>query len=283
MRTRRIARASATRCYRATSAVRPPPDFLVIGAQRAGTTSLFRALATHPGVLTPVLQTKGVHYFDTSYDKPLDWYLAHFPTTLARKLAQRRTRVAVVSGEASPYYVFHPAAPARIARDLPETRLIVMLRDPVVRAHSHYHHMLFEGHESAATFEEAIDLEPARLEGEEERLLADPGYVSKHHQHHSYLARGEYASQLQRLQALFPPERMLVLDSHRVFAEPREGLRRVLHFLGLPEHPAVAFKALNSGEYPKMLPGTQRRLREHFEVSDRELPRLLEWTPSWRG
>lgn len=282
MGARRMARAGAVRCYRTTSGVRPAPDFIVIGAQRAGTTSLFRALSAHPGVLTPVLGTKGVHYFDTSYDKPLDWYLAHFPTTFARRLASRRLGVPVVSGEASPYYVFHPAGPARIAKDLPGTRLIIMLRDPVIRAHSHYHHMVFEGHESASTFEEAINLEPTRLKGEEERLLADPGYVSKHHQHHSYLARGDYARQLKRLQPLFPPEQILVLDSHRFFAEPREGLARVVGFLGLSADPAVSFRALNSGTYPQMLPETRRRLSEHFTASDLELAGLLGWTPSWR-
>lgn len=281
LRSRRVIRTVAVGSLRTTSRVRPAPDFLIVGAQRCGTTSLFRALSAHPGILTPVLGTKGVHYFDTSYGRPLDWYLAHFPTTLARRVASLRAGVPAVAGEASPYYVFHPAAPARIAEALPDAQLILLLRDPVSRAHSHYHHMLFEGHETAGSFEEAIDLEPARLEGEEERLLADPLYVSEHHQHHSYLARGNYAHQLQRLHTLFPPEQTLVLDSSRFFADPRDGLARIQEFLGLRVHPAVVLKALNGGDYPDLLPQTLRRLREHFEASDRELSRLLGWAPSW--
>lgn len=281
LHTRRVARTVTVSCLHATAGARPAPDFLVIGAQRAGTTSLFRALSAHPGIFTPVLQAKGVHYFDTNYGRPLTWYLTHFPTSLALRAASRRHGVNAVAGEASPYYVFHPAAPARIAEDLPRVKLIFMLREPVGRAYSHFQHMLFEGHEAAGSFEEAIALEPGRLDCEEARLLADPSYVSMHHQHHSYLARGRYAEQLRRLQGLFRPSQILVLDSHQLFAEPREGLAEVLHFLGLPPHPAVELRSLNGGTYPPLLAGTARRLRQYYEAGDIELARLLGWAPSW--
>lgn len=281
VRTRKLARATVVGCLRPTAALRPAPDFVIVGAQRCGTTSLFRALAAHPGVIEPVLGTKGVHYFDTAYDRPLDWYFAHFPSRLVRGRSARRLGHPVVTGEASPYYVFHPASANRMAKDIPDTKLIVLLRDPVRRAYSHYHHMVFEGHETAPTFEAALDLEPARLAGEEQRLLADPSYVSRNHQHFAYLARGQYAEQLRRLQALFPPEQLLVLDSHRFFAEPQQCLLLVVDFLGLPSHPAVVLRALNGGDYPAIAPGTLRRLEEEFAASNAELPALLGWTPSW--
>jgi hypothetical protein len=168
-----------------------------------------------------------------------------------------------------------------MADTIPNARLIVMLRDPIRRAHSHYHHMRFEGHEHAPTFEDAIDLEASRLAGEEERLLADPGYVSPSHQHHSYLARGDYAAQLRRLLALFPRQQILVIDSQRFFADPVAGVGDVLRFLGLPTNSVPALAALNGGTYPPMAPSTRSRLEDHFAASNAALPGLLGWTPTW--
>jgi hypothetical protein len=283
VRVRRVVRGAAVQGCRATVAMRPPPDFVIVGVQRCGTTSLFRALSTHPAVFSPVLSSKGVHYFDTNYDKPFKWYVSHFPTQLTRGLASRRIGASVIAGEASPYYVFHPAAPARMAQALPAARLIVMLRDPVERAWSHYHHMRFEGHESARSFQEAIDLESHRLAGEEPRLIADPAYVSPHHQHHSYLARGQYAQQLNRLYTVYPSEHVLVLDSHRFFAAPDAGFETVLRFLGIPPShlPASRMMRRNAETYPPIPAATVRRLREHFEEGNRQLVKLLGWVPTW--
>lgn len=269
------------RGLRATSSLRPPPDFLVVGAQRCGTTSLFRALSAHPAVLPPALSIKGVHYFDSHYDQPLSWYLAHFPTARTRRAATRRAGATAVTGEASPYYVFHPAIPGRIARDVPGARVVLLLRDPVARAYSHYQHMVWEGLETAGSFEEAIDLEGDRLQGEEERLLADPAYTSPHHQHHSYVARGRYGQQLARLRAHFPEEQVLVVDSHRLFVDAQAEVARVLAFLGLPEHPAVDLRSLNGGAYEPPSGATVQRLRDHYASDSEQLVEQLGWTPTW--
>src|SRR5690606_40669681 len=116
---------------RITASRRRPPDFLVVGTQRGGTTSLYHALRQHPGFLRPWLR-KGVHYFDMAYHHPMGWYLAHFPTQ--RRVAARAAELGhpVVTGEFSPYYMWHPSAPGRIAADLPDVTLVAMLRDPVV-------------------------------------------------------------------------------------------------------------------------------------------------------
>jgi len=109
------------------------PSFLIVGAQRAGTTSLHRALIQHPNVLSPVLH-KGVHYFDVAYPKGMRWYRAHFPLRSAGASVAARTGATAITGESSPYYMFHPAAPSRITADLPGVKAIVLLRDPVERA-----------------------------------------------------------------------------------------------------------------------------------------------------
>ena len=120
---RRI-RAIAARSGRLTASWRMQPRFLIIGAQRCGTTSLYTSLTAHPAVLPAVLH-KGVHYFDTAYGRGPAWYRAHFPLQLTADRVERRTGSAPITGESSPYYLFHPLAGERIARDLPEVRLPV--------------------------------------------------------------------------------------------------------------------------------------------------------------
>jgi hypothetical protein len=256
------------------------PDFLIIGAQRCGTTSLFRNLAAHPVVVPPLFQ-KGIHFFDLNYGRGLRWYRGQFPV---RSIADRRVAATghrAVSGEASPYYVFHPLAAERIARDLPAVKLIVLLRDPVERAFSAYRQETARGFETEPV-ERALELEETRLAGELERIQADPDYVSFHHQHHAYLARGRYAEQLKRLFDLIGRERVLVLESTSFFAAPQPVWERVLAFLGLPTwHPPVfgRHNAQPSAPVPDRL---RERLEEYFEPHDAELTAMLGEVPTWR-
>lgn len=256
------------------------PHFLIVGAQRCGTTSLFRYLTAHPVVVPPLFQ-KGIHFFDMQYGRGLRWYRGQFPL---RTLADRRvagTGQRAVTGEASPYYVFHPLAAERIARDLPEVKLIVLLRDPVERAFSAHKQETARGFETES-FERAIELEKSRLDGDLERLAADPGYVSFHHQHHAYLARGRYAEQLHRLYDLVGPERVLVLESADLFAAPEKTWERVLEFLELATWDPPAFGRHNAQASPPLPDRLRGRLEEYFEPHDAELARLLGAEPSWR-
>src|SRR3954447_18625468 len=106
---------------RPTARWRMVPDFLIIGAQRAGTTSLFHYLQRHPSVMQSSI--KEVHYFDGSYNRGRRWYLSHFPL-------RRATSGGRITGEATPYYLFHPTVPTRVAVDFPDVKLIAILRDP---------------------------------------------------------------------------------------------------------------------------------------------------------
>ena len=158
---------------RITAPARMLPSFLICGGQRCGTTSLYRALAAHPVVLKAVLH-KGVHYFDTAYHRGLAWYRGHFPLQRTALKVEQRFGVPAQTFESSPYYMYHPHAVARIARDLPGVKLIALVRDPVERAYSQHAHELARGFESETSFGRALALEPARLRGQEERLAVDP-------------------------------------------------------------------------------------------------------------
>ena len=256
---------------------RPLPDFLIIGAQRCGTTSLYRYLEKHPQVIGAA-PSKGVHYFDVHHERSLRWYRAHFPTRRRRG----RTGGRAVTGEASPYYVFHPHGPDRVRAAVPNVRLILMLRDPVIRAFSQYQQEYARGFEDAETFEQALELEPGRLAGERERMLADPGYDSHAMQHYAYVARGEYATQLEAWRARFDPDQLLVVQAEEFFTDPETAYRGVLDFLGLPV-PArpPQFKAHNARPAGGMAPETRTRLAEHFAEPNRRLEELLGRRLGW--
>jgi len=273
--TKRAAHALSVTAGRVTAPLRMLPGFLIVGAQRCGTTSMYRALSEHPAVLKPVLH-KGVHYFDVNYERGPAWYRAHFPLT-------RGGGRAAAAFESSPYYMFHPLAAERIAADLPGVKLIVLVRDPAERAYSAYAHELARGFETES-FPRAIDLEAERLDGVAERIVAEPGYLSHSHQHHAYRARGQYAEQLSRMERLFGRDRVHVVDGGDFFAEPEPVYDGVLEFLGLTfaGRGYPAFERHNARPPSPMPEALRARLDAHFAPFDEHLTGWLDRVPSWR-
>ena len=196
-----------------TAHLRQPPDFIIIGTQRGGTTSLYRYLAAHPEI--GQASRKEVHYFDRYYENGMDWYLAHFPERGEYRLV----------GEASPYYVFHPEAPERILAAVPQAKFILLLRNPVDRAYSQYQMKVERGLETLP-FAEAIEREPERLAATDDPL--DPAW-----RHHSYLARGVYVNQIKRWFEYFPRDQFLIIKSEDFYAEPVQILHQTQAFLGV--------------------------------------------------
>jgi hypothetical protein len=262
-----------------TRRYRDLPDFLIIGAQRCGTTSMYRYLAQHPAVAPAVLR-KGVHYFDLQYTRGDDWYASHFPSRPYKAMLSRRAGQSVFTGEGSPYYLFHPAVASRVATTIPSVRLIVMLRDPISRAYSHYQHEVARGFESLP-FEDALKMEEERLAGEAERLCADPNYYSFSHQHHSYASRGVYVDQLRRWMALFPQTQILIVDSGDFFAQPERAYSDVLAFLGLRDHSLKRYPNLNAHRYDPMSDRARAFLEAVFDEPNRALNAFLARAFSW--
>lgn len=278
---KRAAQTLSVAAGRLSSAARVLPGFLITGGQRCGTTSMYRALSAHPAVLKPVLH-KGVHYFDTGYDRGPDWYRGHFPLRITTRRVAARTGIRPLVFESAPYYLCHPLAAERIARDLPGVRLIILLRDPAERAYSAHAHELARGFEAEASFERALDLEDERLAGEAEKIIANPAYRSHSHQHHAYLDRGRYIDYLERLEKLFGRDRLHVVDSHDFFATPEPVYADVLDFLGLPQLGRPAFERHNARMRAPMPEPLRIRLMDHFEPYDARLADWLGRPPSWR-
>jgi Sulfotransferase domain len=273
---KRLAQSVAVAGGRLTSRSRMLPGLLIVGTQRGGTTSMYRALSQHPLVRKPRWH-KGIHYFDLEYGRGLGWYRAHFP----RAGEAGPEGAAPLTFESSPYYMLHPLAGERIARDLPGVKLLVLVRDPVERAYSAHAHEIARGFETEP-FERALELESQRLAGEVERMVADPGYRSPALQHQAYVYRGQYAEQLERLEALVGRERLHVVDSGDFFADPEPAYDAVLGFLGLPNLGYPVFDRHNARPRAELAEGLRRQLGEHFAPHDARLERWLGGAPSWR-
>jgi hypothetical protein len=276
---RRVGRYAYAHVSKLSAPLRLEPGFVLIGIQRCGTTSLFRALSAHPQLAAPSFW-KGVNYFDLNYYRGTVWYRSHFPVaeTARRKAARYGPPVAF---EASGYYAYHPCAMERLARDMPAMKLAVMLRDPVVRAYSAYKHEHARGFEQES-FERALELEDDRLRGEDDRMREDPTYESFSHRHQSYRHRGHYAEQLERVFKYFPREQVHVIDSAEYFSQPGQEYGRLLAFLGLRpfEPPFSRWNARAGGP----MPARARQLLEgHYPAHDKRLAELLGRPLSWMG
>ncbi|MEP7022347.1 MAG: sulfotransferase [Actinomycetota bacterium] len=277
---KRAAHAVSLTAGRLTSPARMLPGFLIVGAQRCGTTSMYRTLSQHPAVVKPFLH-KGVHYFDMNYGHGPGWYRAHFPLAAMARRAAAGSGAAALTFESSPYYMFHPLAPARIAADLPGVKLIVLVRDPVERAYSAYTHERARGFETE-DFKRALDLEEERTVSEAARIRADPAYLSHSHQHQAYVARGRYVEQLEVLDKNVGTDRILAVDSGDFFARPEPVYDRVLDFLGLPHHGYPVFERHNARPRSAMPDSLRARLDQYFRPWDEQLAAWLPQTPSWR-
>jgi hypothetical protein len=245
-----------------------PPHFIIIGAQRCGTTSLFEHFKKHANFACPI--RKELHYFDKKYRLGPEWYRAQFPPL----------KDGVITGEASPYYLFHPHVPKRIQQWNSEVKLIVLLRNPVDRAYSHYHHEVRRGHESLA-FEQAIEAEKERLRVELERLRADEQYYSPVHRRFSYLSRGVYVEQLEFYRQFFAREQMLILQSEELYQSPDTVLRSVADFLAIPPFRTSDNAPYNTGYYAKMSESTRRLLVDYFRPHNARLYDYLQRNLGW--
>jgi len=264
---RAVLRATFRAYGLATAGFRPLPSFLILGAQKAGTTALYAYLRWHPQVTGPSF--KEVSFFDRHYARGERWYRAHFP-------ALRRAAV----GEASPSYLLHPLAPERVAGLLPNARLIALLRNPVERAFSHYQYEVSLGREPLS-FEDALAAEEERLRGEVERMLRDPTYFSYAWWNYTYLARGRYAEQLERWYAVVPRERLLALFTEELAQDPGGTYRRVLEFLGLDAHDLPSYPRIFEREYEHMPVDTRAQLESSFAEPNSRLQAMLGRELHW--
>lgn len=261
-----------------TGRMRILPDFIIIGAQRCGTTSLFYYLSQHPDVYASF--PKEVHFFSNYYQKGINWYRSHFPLYWQKSRLLRNSHHNFMTGEATPYYLSHPHAPQRVFETVPDVLLIVLLRNPIERAYSHYQHEVKMGAENLS-FEEAIDKEEERLTSEVGKLIEDKNYRSFNHQHFSYLSRGIYVDQIEAWSRYFHPEQLLILNSEHFNEYPGNVLRVVREYLGLANWELTEYKKYHAARYIPMQMDTRERLTRFFEPHNQRLYEYLDINFGW--
>jgi len=215
------------------------PNFLIIGAQKSGTTWLAYQLRQHAEVFMP---PREVHFFDvaSNFEKGLAWYESHFEDAGSRPAIGEKTPEYMWVGGRGPGHL--PTVHRNIHAALPEARLVMILRNPVDRAISHVNHLIRAG--QLGPMERIDDL----LVGRRRHLVADIGVID----------RGRYVDQIAAFRELFDPRRMLILIYEEdVVSHPGEGLAKVAQFLGIESTSPV-------------LPLTRRR-----NAADRTRARLL--------
>jgi len=271
-------------CYRLLAApLKRLPDFLILGAARSGTTSLYAYLTALPWIGGPFY--KEVHFFNCRWYRGKRFYRSRFPLLLAKRAAALRHRAPFRLGEASPTYLFYPYVAERAARMLPQAKLIVLLRNPVDRAYSAWRHAVgFEGEN--LPFEEALAQEENRLEaGGYPEDQADEPELLFSAAHHTYVRQGLYAEQLERWFAVYPREQILVLDSKSLHADPEAIVRQVCEFIGTTFQPTGSYPALNgSHEGDASAPladDTRQYLVELFRPHNERLYELLGRRFDW--
>ncbi|TWT52642.1 Sulfotransferase domain protein [Rubripirellula amarantea] len=248
---------------RATSYWRPLPSFLVIGFQKCSTTSLYSHLALHPQV--QVSHRKEIDYFGCDTGQDLAWYRSHFP--------MRRSKTIAI-GEASTMYAYMPQAPAEAKLQNPKFKLIAVLRDPVKRTISHYHHRRKWGLEER-TIDQAIEdafhdfdkdiatwQDAARPDADPSRPYREPKA--------SYLIRSMYSLQIENWKKLFAPEQLLLIQAEDFWSRSEDVFHEVESFLGIDHHGIRNNKVFNQGAYQKGKPDSnlsaiQNRLTKHFQ------------------
>lgn len=206
----------------------PRVSFVVAGAQKAGTTALYDHMTDDPAI--GLSDVKEVHFFD---DESIDWSAPD----CARYHAHFAPEAPAIRGEATPIYLYWPKALERIAAYNPAMKLIVMLRDPVQRAWSHWKMEYARGVETRP-FAWCI------REGRQRLFQGEPWGV---HREFSYVERGFYGEQVERLLSLFPREQMLVLEAQDLRSDPSSVLTRTSAFLGAPPPPPATPRAVHVG------------------------------------
>ncbi len=250
--------------------LRKQPDFIILGAQKGGTTSLFDYLVQHPSIVGPT--KKEIHYFNINHDKGLGWYHQHFPIALNKMK---------ITGEASPMYLFHPDTPARIKSYKSDLKFIVLLRNPVLRAYSQYN-MSLRNKQENRSFEKAVDEEMELLEKHNFNILElHENLSADHFQNRLYLARGLYASQIKTWLNCFDNKNFLFLNSEDFYANTAEAYTSVLSFLGLDQFDKISFKKLNSGSYVKLSDHLSSKLSSFFKPHTSELNSITLQNFNW--
>ena len=274
-----VGRLSKKNLFRSlTSNSRILPDFIIIGESKCGTTSLYNYMSQHPAI-KPAL-TKEINFFNWSYDKPQNWYSAHFPTKLKKKISKNVFKKQFLTGEATPLYLFNSQVPKRMFKIIPNVKIIIVLRNPIDRAYSHYHDLGVRLGGEKRTFDDAIRSEL--------KILEKKNYVTTNYDGnftdrlYQYVVRGIYLDHLKIWMDVFPRKQFLILKTEELENNPSEILDSVFKFLSMPTYDKINFKEKhNVSKYEPMNEQSRKMLKEFFKPHNENLYKFLKQDFEW--
>jgi tetratricopeptide (TPR) repeat protein len=243
------------------------PDFFIIGGMRCGSTSLHHYISYHSQIITPV--KKEIHFFGENYVNGIDWYLSHFPPIPEKK--------GILTGEASPCFAEYGIS-NQVFQCFPNLKLIVILRNPVDRAYSHYNHTI-SWHSEYHEFEAAIAADLEENSQKELLLNGDNSYLKVDS---DYLRMSLYFYWMKEWLQLFPKEQILVLRSEDLYANPALETQKVFDFLELPKCNNIdSFLHTNKGDYNVLDSSLRTKLKNYFQPHNQKLENLLDMKFDW--
>lgn len=255
------------------------PDFIIFGVSRSGTTSLYQYLSQHPNVEPCAI--KEPRFFDQYYHRGINWYRMNFPSKWQKFIFTKVKHKKFITGEASGAYLQNPHAPKRIHNLNPNMKLILLLRNPVDRAFSHYLRKIKNDSEKLS-FEEAIDQEKSRIEGEQEKMEQNEKYYSPTYHALSYLTTGLYSVRLKRWLKYFSMKQILILSNEEFLSDPQKIYDKTLEFLDLPTYKLSIFKKFSKQQLSmKMNSKTREKLLDYCKPYNEDLYSLIGQRFDW--
>ncbi len=273
-----LARATHRTYCNLTNSIHMLPDFIIIGAAKGGTSSLYDYLTQHPSIYSCVV--KEPNYFAMYYDRGINWYKSCFPTTLKKYNVTTFEKKKFVTGEASTQYYWYPHTPKRIKKIIPKIKLILLLRNPIDRSYSHYN-MNVNGGKEDLSFEEAIDQEKERTQEEYKKILENEYYFSPKYTRQAYLAKSIYVNFLSEWLKYFSLDQFLIIKSEDFYEDPNKIYNEVLGFLDLPSTQLKNYKITRKGTYDRMKPDTRTKLLDYFKPHNEKLFKLIGKRFDW--
>jgi len=259
--------------------VRPVlPDFLIIGAAKSGTTSLYSNLIKHPQIFSAM--RKELDFFNQRYHYGNLLYRSFYPTIFTKFYQNYIKKNKMITGEASAGYLPNLYTARRIHELIPEIKLIVILRNPVDRAYSGYNHNFHVGGETLS-FEVALNKERERTDEGEKKMLANEKYYSSERFRYGYCYAGQYSVHLKNWFKLFSKKQFLILDFNQLKTEPQGLLNNVFEFLEASKFKVKNQSALNVTKYSKMNSVTREKLINYYKPYNQELFNLIDMKFDW--
>ena len=256
------------------------PDFLIIGFVKCGTTSLYEYLMLHPNVYPP--KGKEIDYFDRLYNNGPNWYKNSFPLKIKKYFLKNIFNKEFLTGEATPRYIEHPHTLQRIKSFIPNAKFIVLLRNPIDRAFSHYKMNLRNEYEYLS-FEDAIKNEQQRIKGRHEKMSKNENYYSWDYDIYGYLEHGIYVNKLKTWMEVFPKEQFLIIQSEDFMENPSEVYKKSLKFLKLPSWNLNEYKQFKKSTQKEIQidPSFRKQLKDYFKPYNDQLYQFLGINYHW--